>query len=455
MNNKCIIAIVLIVILLGGIAFFNMNRDLKKTSSIEATILSKNDNSITVIDENDATYTFNEINTTFDVGSKVVIEYTGLLEEGAKVVEIKLVEAKDIKEEEPKDDISPDWLDDGIFSDYYTLAYNKLKEMTMDEKISQLLLVRYPESDSEAIRIMKEYQFGGYVLFARDFKDKTEQEVKTMLENVQKNAKIPALTAVDEEGGTVVRASSNSKLRNAKFKSPSALYKEGGLDLIKKDTIEKSEFLNNLGLNVNLAPVVDVSTSPSDYMYSRSLQENTDTTSNFAKTVIEASKGKGVSYTLKHFPGYGNNADTHTSAATDNRSYESILKNDIPPFEAGIDAGAEAVLVSHNTVTNIDKDNAASLSRTIHALLRDELDFTGVIITDDLDMGAVSKIENVAVKAIQAGNDILITTDYKKSFDEIKKALQDGTLDEDTINHAAFRVIAWKYYKGMIYENQK
>ena len=194
MNNKCIIAIVLIVILLGGIAFFNMNRDLKKTSSIEATILSKNDNSITVIDENDATYTFNEINTTFDVGSKVVIEYTGLLEEGAKVVEIKLVEAKDIKEEEPKDDISPDWLDDGIFSDYYTLAYNKLKEMTMDEKISQLLLVRYPESDSEAIRIMKEYQFGGYVLFARDFKDKTEQEVKTMLENVQKNAKIPALT---------------------------------------------------------------------------------------------------------------------------------------------------------------------------------------------------------------------------------------------------------------------
>ncbi len=456
MNKNMIITIVAIVIvLIGTVVVLNMNNNKSVTTNkIEATILSISDDSLTVKDDNDGVYTFKGDSSDLAVGSRVVIEYSGLLNRDAEVKDIKLVEMKDIEEKEGLGDtISEDWLDNGLFSKYYTLAFNKLKTMTLDERINQLLLVRYP--DSNQVQVMKDKQFGGYVLFGKDFTNKTETEVKKMIDDFQKVSKIPSLTAVDEEGGTVVRISSNPNLRSERFKSPSALYKEGGLDLIKKDTIEKSNLLNSLGINLNLAPVVDVSTNSGDYMYSRSLQQNSDITSNFAKTVINASKGTGVSYTLKHFPGYGNNADTHTGTATDSRSYESILKNDIPPFEAGIDAGAEAILVSHNVVTNIDKDNPASLSPTIHNLLRDELNFTGVIITDDLDMGAVSKIENASVKAILAGNDLIITTDYNKSINEIKKALSDGTLKEDDINKLAFRVLAWKYYKGLIYENQK
>lgn len=456
MNKNMIITIVAIVIvLIGTVVVLNMNNNKSVTTNkIEATILSISDDSLTVKDDNDGVYTFKGDSSDLAVGSRVVIEYSGLLNRDAEVKDIKLVEMKDIEEKEGLGDtISEDWLDNGLFSKYYTLAFNKLKTMTLDERINQLLLVRYP--DSNQVQVMKDKQFGGYVLFGKDFTNKTETEVKKMIDDFQKVSKIPSLTAVDEEGGTVVRISSNPNLRSERFKSPSALYKEGGLDLIKKDTIEKSNLLNSLGINLNLAPVVDVSTNSGDYMYSRSLQQNSDITSNFAKTVINASKGTGVSYTLKHFPGYGNNADTHTGTATDSRSYESILKNDIPPFEAGIDAGAEAILVSHNVVTNIDKDNPASLSPTIHNLLRDELNFTGVIITDDLDMGAVSKIDNASVKAILAGNDLIITTDYNKSINEIKKALSDGTLKEDDINKLAFRVLAWKYYKGLIYENQK
>ena len=456
MNKNMIITIVaIVVVLIGTVIVLNMNNNKPVTTNkIEATILSISEDSLTVKDDNDGVYTFKGDSSDLAVGSRVVIEYSGLLNRDAEVKDIKLVEMKDIEEkEELGDTISEDWLDNGLFSKYYTLAFNKLKTMTLDEKINQLLLVRYP--DSNQVQVMKDKQFGGYVLFGKDFTDKTETEVKKMIDDFQKVSKIPSLTAVDEEGGTVVRISSNPNLRSARFKSPSALYKEGGLDLIKKDTIEKSNLLSSLGINLNLAPVVDVSTNSGDYMYSRSLQQNSDITSNFAKTVINASKGTGVSYTLKHFPGYGNNADTHTGSATDSRSYESILKNDIPPFEAGIDAGAEAVLVSHNVVTNIDKDNPASLSPTIHNLLRDELNFTGVIITDDLDMGAVSKIDNASVKAILAGNGLIITTDYNKSISEIKKALSDGTLKEDNINKLAFRVLAWKYYKGLIYENQK
>lgn len=456
MNKNMIITIVaIVVVLLGTILVLNMNNNKSTTTNkIEATILSIGEGSLTVKDENDGVYTFKGDSSDLTVGSRVVIEYSGLLNRDAEVKDIKLVEMKDLEEKDGLGEtISDEWLDNGLFSKYYTLAFNKLKKMTLDEKINQLLLVRYP--DSNQVQVMKEKQFGGYVLFGKDFTDKTKTEVKKMIDDFQKVSKIPSLTAVDEEGGTVVRISSNPNLRSSRFKSPSALYSEGGLDLIKNDTIEKSNLLNSLGINLNLAPVVDVSTNSGDYMYSRSLQQNSDITSNFAKTVINASKGTGVSYTLKHFPGYGNNADTHTGSSTDSRSYESILKNDIPPFEAGIDAGAEAILVSHNVVTNIDKDNPASLSPTIHNLLRDELNFTGVIITDDLDMGAVSKIDNASVKAILAGNDLIITTDYNKSINEIKKALSDGTLKEDDINKLAFRVIAWKYYKGLIYENQK
>ena len=275
-----------------------------------------------------------------------------------------------------------------------------------------------------------------------------------MMKELQEVSKIPILTAVDEEGGAVVRVSSNPNLRSEKFKSSKELYQAGGLNKIKEDTIEKSDLLNSLGLNVNLAPVVDVSTNSTDYMYNRALGEDTATTSKFAETVIEASKGKGVSYTLKHFPGYGNNADTHNNAATDNRSLDDIKNNDLPPFRAGIDKGAEAVLVSHNTVNSIDSSNAASLSPSVHNLLRNELGFTGVIITDDLAMGAVSSIKDNAVKAVLAGNDLLITTDYDGSFTSIKDAISNGTVSESLIDRLAFRVLAWKYYKGLMFNNK-
>ena len=111
-----------------------------------------------------------------------------------------------------------------------------------------------------------------------------------MIKEVQEVSKIPLLTAVDEEGGKVVRISSNKNLVEEPFKSSKELYKEGGFERIKEDTIEKSKVLNNLGLNVNLAPVVDVSTNASDYMYERALGENTELTATYAKTVISASK---------------------------------------------------------------------------------------------------------------------------------------------------------------------
>ena len=361
---------------------------------------------------------------------------------------INVMNNKPSKKELNKEEMPKEYLDNGIFKNYYKKAYQKLKKMSRSEKISQILLVRYPEENQT--EIIKKYQFGGYLFFAKDFKDKTKEDVIKMIVDSNKVSKIPILTAVDEEGGIVVRVSRNKNLRNEAFSSPSELYKIGGFEKIKEDTIEKSNLLKSLGINLNLAPVVDVSTSPSDYMYKRSLQEDAKITAKFSSIVIETSKESGVSYTLKHFPGYGNNIDTHNGSSIDTRTKEEIENNDILPFKSGIKSKAEAILFSHNIVTSMDKNNPASLSKTLHDYLRNDLNFSGVIITDDLDMGAVKNIENKNVLSLLAGNDLLISTDYEESIKEIRNAIDNNTLDQETLDEHVLRVLAWKYYKKLL-----
>lgn len=336
----------------------------------------------------------------------------------------------------------------GLFGDYYYAAEQILATMTLDEKIGQVLLAEY--RDTGSLAELQQYQFGGYIFFARNFNGKNRPAVQTMIAALQSAAKIPLLLAVDEEGGIVTRVSQNPLLRAQAFASPQAVYRAGGLDLVYADTLQKHEFLASFGLNLNLAPVVDVSTNPRDFMFNRTLGLDAQATADYARTVIEASHKSTVSATLKHFPGYGNNADTHLGAATDSRSYEEIMQNDILPFRAGIAAGAEAVLISHNIVSSIDAAAPASLSAPVHRLLREELNFSGVILTDEITMGALSEYEQVAVRALEAGNDLIITRDAIRNFQEIKAAVTSGALDKAVLDRAALKVIAWKCYKGLI-----
>lgn len=459
--NKKILSIVVFALVVGFGSFFlfNNNEEVKNDKKIDqekeltASVIAIENDLVTVLDNKDAIYMFNLKDFKANVGDNIVISYTGILDKD-KVLQDNIVVINDYKTAQIDDSLLPvEWLEEGLFKNFYNQAFKKLKTLSLDEKIGELLLVRYQEAST--LNDLKTYHFGGIVFFEKDFTNKTSDEVKKMINDLQKNTKIPLLTAVDEEGGKVTRISKNSNLVSEPFKSSQDLYNDGGFENITKDTKEKSKILANLGLNLNLAPVVDVSTNPSDYMYPRSFGKNTSLTSNYAKTVIEASKGTGVSYTLKHFPGYGNNADTHNTSSVDNRTLESIFENDLPPFEAGINAQAEAVLVSHNIVKNIDDVNPASLSPAVHNILRNRLNFSGIIITDDLAMGATSNIDNASVKAILAGNDLIITTDYKESVASIKNALNNGTISEELINRVSLRVLAWKYYKGLIFDNEK
>lgn len=329
--------------------------------------------------------------------------------------------------------------------------------MTLEEKVGQLFFARVPETDAAAD--VSAYHLGGYILFGRDTKDKTANEIIQAINSYQEAAKIPVLIGVDEEGGTVVRISSNPNIRSKKFRSPQQLYAAGGMDAVVKDTHEKDVLLKALGFNVNLAPVADVSTNPGDFIYDRSFGQDAQATAEYVRAVVKQMRADGMGCVLKHFPGYGNNADTHTGIAVDERPLEIFESSDFLPFTAGLQGGGElgAVLVSHNIVKCMDPDLPASLSPGVHQKLRNLMAQVGfennVVMTDDLVMDAVKAYADngsVAVMAIQAGNDLLIATDYRQQIPQVISAVEGGTLDEALINDACTRVLQWKMALGLV-----
>lgn len=338
-----------------------------------------------------------------------------------------------------------------IFAQYYDKALEKIQDMSLEEKVGQMFFARFPEAD--VISEIKSQNPGGYILFGRDFKNKTRDQIIEQINQCQEISKIPLLMGVDEEGGTVVRVSAYKAFADTPFMSPQTLYKNGGFDLIKEDTINKAKLLSSLGINVNLAPVCDVPENTSDYIYDRSFGTDKDLTAKFVEIVVNTMNEQNLSSVLKHFPGYGNNVDTHTGIAIDKRELQHFYDIDFVPFKAGINANVQSVMVSHNIVESMDPESPASISKNVHDILRDELRFTGVIMTDDLAMDGIKKYatnESAAVLAVKAGNDMIISSDLAIQKAEVINAVKSGSISEELINNAVKRIIAWKYYMGII-----
>lgn len=323
--------------------------------------------------------------------------------------------------------------------------------MTIDEKVGQMFIVRVPTEN--AVEDVNTYHIGGYIMFGRDFTGKTKEQIVQTINGWQANAKIPLLIGVDEEGGIVNRVSTNRNLRAVPFWSPQALYAEGGFDLIRSDAKEKAELLHSLGINLNFAPVSDVSQNPNDFIYSRSFGKDGAATAEYVRNVVEVMQEQKMGSVLKHFPGYGNNTDTHTGIAYDNRPYDTFTSSDFLPFQAGIDAGANMVLVSHNVVNAIDSQSPASLSSRAHKILRNDLGFNGVIITDDLVMDGVRNFAGdaeVAVRAVEAGNDMLCCTNFWEQIPAVINAVNSGQINEERINESVLRILQLKISLGII-----
>jgi len=322
-----------------------------------------------------------------------------------------------------------------------------LSSMTLEEKVGQLFFVRVPAEN--AAEDVATYHLGGYILFGRDTKNKTANELIQTIQSYQDAADIPLLIGVDEEGGSVVRVSSNPHIRSEKFASPQRLFSLGGLEKIVENTREKDLLLQALGFNVNLAPVADVSTHSNDFIYDRTFGQDAAATAEYVSAVTAQMAADSMGSALKHFPGYGSNVDTHTGIAIDTRPMESFKSADFLPFAAGMAAGGNttSVLVSHNIVECMDADLPASLSPAVHDYLRIELGFNGPVMTDDLAMDAVADYANnhdVASMALWAGNDIVLTTAYRTQIPKVIEAVESGALSEDIIDTACRRVLRWK-----------
>ena len=325
-----------------------------------------------------------------------------------------------------------------------------IASMTLEEKVGQLFLARCPGEN--AIEQLQQYHLGGYILFAQDTKAQTKESLAATIRAYQEASNIPMLIAVDEEGGTVCRISNVSTLRESKFPSPRDLYNKGGMERVLSTEAEKSSLLKELGINVNVGPVCDITTNSAAFMYKRSLGQSPEITGEFAAQMCAVMSDNGVGSVLKHFPGYGNNTDTHTAVARDKRTLEELESCDLIPFAMAIESGCDAIMVSHTIVECLDTEYPASLSPAVHSYLRNEMVFGGVIVTDDLVMSAITKLYGdgeAAVLAVLAGNDLLCVTNYAVQYKAVLAAVVEGRISMEQLDIAVERILLWKYRLGL------
>ncbi len=310
-------------------------------------------------------------------------------------------------------------------------AKQLMRELTLEEKISQMLFVSTSDNNNLS------QNAGGYILEnGFDFSN-----AKSSIDNASN--RVDAIFAVNEEGGTVQRALTGY---------PDARYYGDNQDYIKlqEDSTNKAKSLLQMGINMNLAPVADVS-DVNSFMGKRSFSNDYTIASTCVETAVKFMKQEGLVTSLKHFPGYSNVDDAHIATYEDTRDKEHI-QADINVFKKGIDTGAPTVTVSHTKVNAIDSENPACLSSKVVEEIRD-LGFSGVIMTDSIDMQVVKAYSNRYVKAIEAGIDVLEVTNFSDAKKQIMDAVDSGKIEVTRINESVQRILALKFEYGLIKED--
>lgn len=433
---KIISKLIIIVVLIGlitGAGYYQYLLLMDKDSNIiinriTAQIISVSKDTVTIRDDKNSGYKLDKslLNDSKNLifGNDITIIYTGDIKSEYEIINSKVTENKIINAD--------------ISLDKRKELSNIVQAMTIEDKAGQLLLVL----DSK--NLLTDQTMSGCVLFEDDFANKSRNEVIENIERYQSNAKYPMIIAVDEEGGSVVRVS--KYLRDNRFRLPQDVYKSGGMDSIISDATEKSEYLKEFGINVNLAPVADVATNEDDYIYRRSFGVDADATSNYVRNVVMAMSDIKMGSVLKHFPGYGS-APGSGGTYHDSRDFNSLKNNDLLPFKAGIEAGANSILVTNNIIDSVDNQNPATLSKDIHDLLREDLKYNGVIMTDDvtdLNNNEFGNDSEIVIKAIKAGNDLIMTSRPQIYFESIVAAINNDELCLNELDLSVLRVIAWK-----------
>ena len=337
-----------------------------------------------------------------------------------------------------------------------TKARRLLSQMTLDEKVGQLFLLHYSDTTvrtaADIKAITDKYHPGGYIVFQPDLQNESPESFKAKIDRTQKDSKIPLIISIDEEGGKVNRASSLPQYRSSAYPGPQDLKANGGLSAVLADAADKAAFLENLGINLNHAPVADVAST--GYIYARTWGGDGLDNAGYVETAVRGMEEAGMGTTLKHFPGYGStSSNTHNGFAVNYLSETDFKYNDLLPFYAGINAGSQSVMVTHNTINYLDDQNPASLSPAVYNLLRNQLGFEGLAITDDLNMNAVTNYVgdgNQSLAALKAGADMALVPYPDKQIPPVLAAAKSGELPLSRIDESCFRVLCWKIEHGLM-----
>jgi len=332
------------------------------------------------------------------------------------------------------------------------VAREIMEGMSLEEKVGQLFFGRCP-INGRAVQDVQTYHLGGYLLFADFFTDNTMEGARRDILAFQKETKIPLAVGVDEEGGRVVRISRYPEFRETPFLSPRELYQQGGMEAVLAETREKADLLTSLGIQVNWAPVADVALDPDNFMYHRSLGESPEITAEYVGQIVQTNRDKNLASMAKHFPGYGSNADTHGGFAIDRREFQTLWNEDLIPFAKAVESGCDFILMSHLIAVCRDEVFPVSLSKSWNELLRNTMGYRGIIITDDLRMGAITDsygVEESAVLAFQAGNDMVCASDYAKQIPAVILAVRQEEISLEQIEESVVRVLKWKLDMGIL-----
>ena len=349
---------------------------------------------------------------------------------------------------------------------WQTMAQADILGMTLEEKVYQLFVVT-PESltgvnratvAGETTRAALAAQpVGGIVYFAQNLVDR--EQAMELLAGTQSFAEIPLLLAVDEEGGTVSRVGANPAMGTTYFSDMADYGDAGDAQAVYQVGLTLGQQLTELGFNLDFAPVADVVTNPNNTEIGRrSFSSDPETAAAMVGSIVSGFRDGGILCSLKHFPGHGGTeTDTHDGRAVTERTLEQMRQAEFLPFQAGIEAGVPMVMVGHLSAPNLNggADTPSDLSyAVVTEILRGELGFSGVVVTDAQNMGAITDYytpAEAAVGALQAGVDlILMPADLDEAVQGVLDALEAGTLSRERIDESVTRILAMKYEYGIL-----
>lgn len=338
-------------------------------------------------------------------------------------------------------------------------AEELLSGMTLREKLCQLMIVR-PETltgespvtaAGETTRLaLESYPVGGLIYSVDNLV--TQEQTREMITNTQSYSEIPLFISADEEGGNVGRLM--YKLGTT-WVNDMYSYKDMGEDTAYANAYTIGSDMVSCLFNTDFAPVADVWTNPENTVIGdRAYSDDFAQASELVAAAVRGFTDAGVVCCVKHFPGHGDTStDTHEGAAVVDKSLDELRAGELLPFESGIEAGVDMVMVGHITVTAVDNEPATISKAVITDLLREELGWDGVVITDSLDMGALAGYDNgeVCVKFLEAGGDILLgVPDIEAALTALETAVTDGRLTESRIDESVMRILTLKIEHGII-----